>query len=246
MARPLWLMALFFLLVACTPGEDPISDGEITDSDIDLDEVINFPDPHLLACVKSHAYISAEKPVRIKDVKNLTFLECISCGITDLTGLEKMPWVMELDFNGNPITSLEPLRNSIDLELLDVGGGGVSTLEPLTGCTKMKSLNVSGEGNIQDISPIGNMSVLEKLYLSGNGIEDISEISRHAGLVTLFISHTKVKNIDALKALLSLKLLDVRGACITDFSPIEYLKENGNLKTIYGATAEEQDYARCQ
>ena len=55
-----------------------------------------------------------------------------------------------------------------------------------------------------------------------------------------------IEDISAIYSLAYLEFIDVREDCITDFSPIEYLKENGNLKTIYGDSAEEQDYARCQ
>jgi hypothetical protein len=46
--------------------------------------------------------------------------------------------------------------------------------------------------------------------------------------------------------MLSLEILFVKKNCITDFSPIEYLKEHGKLTNVSGATPEEQDYARCQ
>lgn len=116
--RIVWLMPLFLLVAACTPGEEPDTD------DINLDEVIVFPDPKMESFIRLRAHLDADEPITVRKVKNLIYLECISCGITDLTGLEKMPWVKELELPGNPITGLEPLRTLIDLEYLNIGRGG--------------------------------------------------------------------------------------------------------------------------
>jgi len=235
------------IIVACTPGEEPLNDDETTDDDVvNMDEVINFPDPHLLACVKSHAYISAEEPVRIKDVKNLTFLECISAGITDLTGLEKMPWMVELQFNGNPITSIEPLRNTIDIEYLNIGGGGVSDIDPLRGKNKIKTLNLAQNLKIKEISSLKELLSLEVLYLSDNEIRDIGPLSNLTNLDTLYLRENQIKDISSLQKLTKLRILTIEDNCIADFAIIDYLKEKGMLEGVAGATAEEQDYARCE
>jgi len=246
MARPLWLMALFFLLVACTPGEEPLSDGEITDSDIDLDEVINFPDPKMESFIRDRAYLSDDEPITVRKVRDLLYLECISCGITDLTGLEKMPWVRELHLGSNNIQSLEPLKDLQELEYINVSGGTINDISPLAGKTKLKTANISGTKNIVDVSFLSSLEQIEELYLNGNKISDIAPLSTLNGLKVLGLSQNKIEDIASAKSLLSLQMIDVEGNCIADFSPVEYLKQNGNLTTIYGDSAEEQDYARCQ
>jgi len=114
--RLLLLIPLFVIVVACGPGEEEYNCRE--------DEtVINFPDPKMEGCIRSHISDTPGKPVLVKNVCALKSISCISSGITDLTGLEKMPWVKVLDLPGNPVTSLEPLTHSNDLEYLDIGGG---------------------------------------------------------------------------------------------------------------------------
>ena len=116
MTRIVWLIPLFVIVAACGPGEEEYKPWE--------DEtIIEFPDPEMEGCIKTRGFVPQGEPVRMKYVYNLTKIECISSGITDLTGLEKMPWVKELDLSGNPITSLEPLNRLILLEKVEIGGG---------------------------------------------------------------------------------------------------------------------------
>ncbi|HOW52198.1 MAG TPA: leucine-rich repeat domain-containing protein [bacterium] len=240
MTRIVCLIPLFLLIVACGPGDeeyDPCTD----------ETVIAFPDPAMDSCIRTEAGIYHDgSPIRVKDVCHQKYISCIDSAISDLTGLEKMPWLVKLDFNGNPITSLEPLSNSLDLEMLDIGGGGVSSLTPLSNNTKMILLNASGNQNISDLKPLENKIAMEKIYIGGNQISSISSLANMTGLRSLSFMKNKIEDISVTKGLLELELLDMEDNCVTDFSPIEYLKENGNLKTIYGDSAEEQDYARCQ
>jgi len=111
----------------------------------------------------------------------------------------------------------------------------------------MMILGLSGKNGIDNIDALSEMTELQALFLDENEkIEDINPLSNANKLKTLALTNNRVKEIEIIKNYIQLETLFVGGNCITDFSPIENLKENGNLTTIYGATAEEQDYARCQ
>ncbi len=239
MKRLIRLMPLLFLIAACGPGEDPTYDPSQDET------IINFPDPKMESCIRTRAFVPDGYPIRVMDVYNLSRIECISTGITDLTGLEKMPWVVELDFNGNPITSLEPLRSLSALEKLDIGGGGVSDMSPLEDLPNLVQLYLPAN-IIENISSVGKMGAIRRLNLYGNKIRDVEPASLATGLENLSLYNNYIENIESLKSLLNLDRVALEGNCITDFSPIEYLKKNGKLTTATGDTAEEQDYARCQ
>ena len=238
MTRFVWLIPLVLFFIACGPGEEEYKPWE--------DEtIIEFPDPHLDGCIRSYTSDTPGEPLRIKDVYFLTKITCIDSGITDLTGLEKMPWVKELQLNGNPVASLEPLRNALDLEYLDIGRGSVSNLTPLESLPNLVKLLLP-VNELEDISPVSKMTSLKELNINGNKISDVNPLSSLAELETLYIYNNNIINISPLKLLLNLNYVALQDNCVSDFAPIEYLKQNGKLSDVVGDSAEEQDYARCE
>jgi len=90
------------------------------------------------------------------------------------------------------------------------------------------------------------MVELKYLSLSGNKINEVGALSQLLKLERLYIHDNQIENIISIKSLLALNYVSLEGNCISDFSPIEYLKENGKLTTATGDSAEEQVYARCE
>jgi Leucine-rich repeat (LRR) protein len=62
----------------------------------------------------------------------------------------------------------------------------------------------------------------------------------------LMLYSNNILNISEIRKLLNLEQINIEENCITDFSPIDYLKEKGVLTTIKGASSDDQDYSRCK
>jgi Leucine-rich repeat (LRR) protein len=71
-------------------------------------------------------------------------------------------------------------------------------------------------------------------------------VAKLINLNVLGIKNNKIKDISSIKLLKNLVTIDVRENCITDFSPIDYLKENGSLTSVQGDSVSDQDYDRCK
>ena len=119
-------------------------------------------------------------------------------------------------------------------------------MTPLENLSKLTTLVLSENDELENITPIGKMIGLRKLGVSSNKIKDISAISQITQLEKLYIYDNYIENIESLKTLINLSYVALKENCISDFSPVEYLKQNGKLTTATGDSAEEQDYARCE
>lgn len=85
----------------------------------------------------------------IGHLPNLTSLCCWNNNISDLSPLAISGVVRDLNVGlydeGNPVTTLEPLRHLSSLYKLDLCGCAISSLEPIENCPDLRWLSVSPE-----------------------------------------------------------------------------------------------------
>ncbi|MEM6471011.1 MAG: hypothetical protein AAF802_15740 [Planctomycetota bacterium] len=102
----------------------------------------------------------------------------------------------ELTLTSPFVVNLEPLRG-ISIQNLRLTGTRVRDLSPLSGAERLWSFECTENPLLDSIAPLGSVSDLERLVLSGSSVNDLTAISN-----------------------LSLDVLDVRNSRVSDLSPI--------------------------
>ncbi len=85
--------------------------------------------------------------------------------LADFSFLASMPKLEVLIVAMDAITDISPLKNCPNLEYLELNTTNIKDLSPLAGCTKIHHLNIAGCPNITDITPLYNMTELERLWI---------------------------------------------------------------------------------
>ncbi len=96
-------------------------------------------------------------------------------GLTDISGLEKVSHLKNLNLEGNRITDISTLGGLKELRFLNLSGNGIAAIDALEGLTKLTSLNLS-DNAITDVSALAKLTGLKGLNLRGNPIADLGPI----------------------------------------------------------------------
>ena len=81
---------------------------------------------------------------------------------------------------------------------------------------------------------------MKDLWILQNNISDISLLNKMTMLERLNMKSCHIQSIEVTKNFLSLDTLWMEDNCVSDLSPVDYLKTNGALTNVTGDTAEEQ------
>ena len=156
----------------------------------------------------------------------LTKLVLYSNDISDISILSRLTNLKELDLKYTPISDISPLVGLTNLETLELDGVGTNTtfenIEPLKYLTKLKWLTLPGRG-ISDIVPLEKLTEIELLDVNWNNITDISAIGNMKKLVRLYIRNNLINNITPLKYLENLDFLDAAENKIKDLAALSNL-----------------------
>ena len=141
------------------------------------------------------------------EVLKLTSLQTLSLGskstFTDLTPLQKMPWLQTLDLSGassvdladiNELKALQTLVLArvpeIDLSeiavfkaltSLDLSRSGVTDLGPLASLTALRSLSIK-DTQVNNLRPLSGLRAMEDLTLDTTPVWDIAPLAALSGL----------------------------------------------------------------
>jgi len=164
-----------------------------------------------------------------KIYSDATEINAVSCGVIDLSGLDKFSQLQSLILTGNSVSDLSPLSGLKELEVLELYGNKVSNLSPLEGLSSLRVLNLLNN-NVTDVSALAGCTGLEELHLSFNGISDISPLASCFAIKELDLDANNLSDISALAALTSLNSLSLENNNISDLSPLYTLTL---LDTLY-------------
>ena len=183
-------------------------------------EVTVIPDPDILIFED----INLEEAVRDSiskyqgdlykdDVKNIINLDVRDKSINDLSGIEKLTNLQQLNLSSdlnqstpNHISDISYLKKLTKLKSLSLSNNEISDLDPIKGLTNLTSLDLSGN-QMSDISLLVRFTKLTNLNLSNNQISDIIPIKELKKLKILHLEQNEISNINPLKALKKLKYL---------------------------------------
>ena len=91
-----------------------------------------------------------------------------SAGLGNVDFLAYMPKIQVVILGDcTAVTSIEPMRNCLDLEYIEIFSVKASDLSPLENLTKLEHLNIS-RVPANDLSPIMGLSNLKRLWSNGN------------------------------------------------------------------------------
>ena len=153
-------------------------------ADAGPNDPVDIPDSGLRTAIEAKLGKSAGAIITETEMNDMTELNALSGGISDLTGLEHATGVTTLYLNSNDITDITPLKDLIALELLSLQGNWfLSAISPLKHLVNLKDLHISstsvtGSG-LSEVFPF--LSALEFLSANFISISDLSFLNELAG-----------------------------------------------------------------
>ncbi|MFP6591673.1 MAG: leucine-rich repeat domain-containing protein [Candidatus Latescibacterota bacterium] len=131
------------------------------------------------------------------DLETITTLDVAADSIADLSGIEFMRSLVELDLRDNEITSISKLSSLQKLQVLDLSGNAIGSFSPLTGLTAMRELHLSETG-MTSVSPLSNLTSLEILFLNLNSHDSISGLVDHTAMQQLNLRDNNIADLSVL------------------------------------------------
>jgi hypothetical protein len=129
---------------------------------------------------------------------------------------------------GDSVT-LADIKSITTLTELDLNRNSfIQNAEPLGLLSKLNVLKLSGLP-IADLTPLRNMTELTELTISGTGVSDISVLKYAGKLKKLDLSNTPVQDVIVLQKLTALQSLNISATKVIDLSPIASLAELTSL-----------------
>lgn len=187
-----------------------------------IKEVINFNDKNLELAIRN----AINKPtgdLYKSDVQGITRLTAEGKSIADLSGIENLINLQQLNLDKNFISDITPLKGLTSLATLSLGDNQISDLTPLKGLTNLIYLELNNN-QISDITPLKGLTNLDRLLLNYNNITDLSIVKGLTNLTWLCIEGTKVSDISPLWGLTKFTNLDLWNTQIRDLDVIALKK----------------------
>lgn len=193
------------------------------------DEVIKDPALHwavrsCLNAIKDRPKLTADL-VGSKQAQNISYALCAHA--EDFAGWKKQYW----------IKSLEGLQYAKSAKMIEIcysnegrkGENEIKDLSPLSNLSQLQKL-ILRQNNIDDISPLTGLAGLQELDVSGNyGISDVSVVANMPKLKILVLGNNVITDISAAAELQELQYLDIQGNNIESLPDMSKLK---NMRTF--------------
>ena len=127
----------------------------------------------------------------------------------------------EIDKNRD-ITTMEPLRQLVHLEVLKLNELNTGDLQYISGLSNLKELHCT-RMPINTLSPISSLLNLEVLNLEDTPIEDMKALSSLINLRQLIISGTQIKSLKPAADLQGLESIEINNTQVKSISQLESL-----------------------
>ena len=253
------------LSLADNPIHDftPLAEFEGVELDVEIDFsrldelniVVEIPDPNLERAIREVLSLSDSIPLTRGIMLQLTRLEAINSGITDLTGLEyatnltglnaghnqirdirpleSLTQLAGLSLFNNQVQDITPLANLTNLGYLNLGLNRIENLEPLAGLIRLRTLDLP-DNRVKDIAPIANLTSLRVLILTGNQVSDFTPLANHRNLEELYIRGNFVNDLTPVQGL-NLIVFEYDEVCDIPplLPPVRERIENRTFPSVY-------------
>ena len=141
---------------------------------------VTFPDSNLEAAIRK-AINRPEGPIYATNLESITMLTPHSRNISDLTGLEYLVNLTDLDLRDNQISDISLLASLARLTKLNLSFNQISDISSLASLTNLTALDLSWN-EISNLSPLVGLTNLRFLSLEQNNVNDISALVENIGL----------------------------------------------------------------
>ncbi|HQF68347.1 MAG TPA: CotH kinase family protein [Anaerolineaceae bacterium] len=164
---------------------------------------IVFSDPKLEEGVRE-ALGKPEGRLYTHQLLTLIELDLSGRGIRELEGIEGIRNLRVLDLSDNQIENLTPLQGLKKLQKLNLRENRVRDITALAEMKQLTYLNLHSNEDIQDLTPLKNLTMLNSLILRNVPIGDqVSILTNLNRLTYLNIRHTSIRNIEVLVEMMS-------------------------------------------
>ena len=188
-------------------------------SEVVAEGVAVFPDPLVEEMIRLKLRQPSE-PILISDLKQLTALNLgLELYVADLSGLEHLVNITELDLTQNQVTDLSPIASLTKLTSLELAQNDITDISPLTSLTNLTFLRIQ-DNLVTDISPLAGLTKLTELNLWLNEISDISPLAALTDLAKINLTKNKISDLSPLASLTNVTRLELITNEITDLSPL--------------------------
>jgi Leucine-rich repeat (LRR) protein len=190
-------------------------------------EPVVFADSNLEDAIRTA--IDKVGPLTLADIASLTTLDARGYGVADLGGIECFSELTDLDLGyggqASNVTDLTPLRYLKKLGGLDLTGDPVTSLEPLGQLPQLQVLRLSSTSDLLDLTPLGTAKALVRLDLVNNALADLTPLGKIATLDELWLNDSTFTVPNSLSALTNVKKLYLSGTALTDATPLAALPQ---------------------
>jgi hypothetical protein len=250
MKKVLCMMMVFVLAclaAACsspaakeTPASESVQASETasaaeTEAPESAADVIVFADPVLEERVRQQTGL-LDGDITAAEAEEITSLDLDNkdndpnASIKDLSGLEHFKNVKGLTISQNAISDLTPIAGmNLAVFYSMNGNNGITDFSPLANSTDMLDLTILGNENINDsnIGFIDGMTKMEMLWIQGAPeLSDISAVANFQGVSRLIFVDCNISDVSPIAGLTNLKVLDLEGNPIEDYSPLADIYPN--------------------
>ncbi|HLO90418.1 MAG TPA: leucine-rich repeat domain-containing protein [Lentimicrobium sp.] len=144
------------------------------------------------------AMVPISSPPTREELHEVSYIKSVDLSnnklINNLEAIEKLPALTELNISETAISSLKPLSNSFDLQVIRFSKTRISDLSALSGLTSIKEIDLSNT-LVTSIEPLVKLPELKTIKMDSTNVSDISLL---AGIKRLeFIFADGVKNFPA-------------------------------------------------
>ncbi len=186
---------------------------------------ITFADPAVEKAVREGLKGKTDGPVYSDECELITWLRISGEGeVIDLSGLENLSRLNQLDFTNASVTDFSPLSGLTNLKGIIFYSSEIRSLASISALPHLESLSLR-DCRFHEPSSMNMVSLtgLMDLYIIDSYINDISQLSLPTGLRFLHLQNNGISDIPRLSHITNLVSLDIMENEITDITPLAEL-----------------------
>eukprot|EP00834_Sanchytrium_tribonematis_P006500 NODE_484_length_6933_cov_0.508341.p4 type:complete len:301 gc:universal NODE_484_length_6933_cov_0.508341:6733-5831(-) len=187
---------------------------------------------HLKYCDLSYNLLREIDSQVFDKLISLEELFLISNDLKEIPFIKFSKQLRNLELGANRIKEMDNLNHLTNLSELWIGKNRIREIAGISALKNLRILSLPSN-RIKLIDNLSSLENLEELYLSHNGIDRICGIELNIKLRVLDLGNNRITKLENLNHLNFLEELWLNDNQIIEFSNLDSLKQNQNLKTIY-------------